>query len=289
MCQRARRTEPTGAAIEEEDEGGRPRYAFPELDAQIRVAISEYEAVFPKLNFTSPKDASWMVASSSPLKCTSPADIYLLLKSSDFTQHDLSPESVFEGCEDASNPPRYELELVLRKWYHVDTSREFRCFVRQGVLIGISQRDPNPYDYMLESNFKEKVKETISSFWKREILGKWATDDYVFDFLLTRNIDSGHIIDFQPFAPKTDALLFSYEELEDLRRSDSQSLPEIRVVDGSTDPSRTAPRDVHNRVPMEFLSLSAGQTVEDFTRMWQEQIQKATTDSDSDSDDSNRL
>ncbi len=135
-----------------------------------------------------------MVASSSPLKCTSPADIYLLLKSSDFTQHDLSPESVFEGCEDTSTPPSYELELVLRKWYHVDTSREFRCFVRQGVLIGpslyilqhaqlcnfwagVSQRDPNPYDYMLESNFKEKVKETISSFWKREILGKWATDD----------------------------------------------------------------------------------------------------------------
>lgn len=77
-----------------------------------------------------------MLSTSTPLRCASPADIYILLKSSDFTQHDLALESVFEGCEDASNPPPYELELVLRKWYHVDTSREFRCFVRQGVLLG---------------------------------------------------------------------------------------------------------------------------------------------------------
>jgi hypothetical protein len=32
------------------------RYAFPELDSQIRAAIDEYDgAVFPKLNFSSPK------------------------------------------------------------------------------------------------------------------------------------------------------------------------------------------------------------------------------------------
>jgi hypothetical protein len=32
------------------------RYAFPELDSQIRVTIEEYGgAVFPKLNFSSPK------------------------------------------------------------------------------------------------------------------------------------------------------------------------------------------------------------------------------------------
>jgi len=32
------------------------RYSFPELDAQIRATIDEYGgAVFPKLNFSSPK------------------------------------------------------------------------------------------------------------------------------------------------------------------------------------------------------------------------------------------
>jgi hypothetical protein len=31
------------------------QYAFPELDAQIRACIDMYGAVFPKLNFSSPK------------------------------------------------------------------------------------------------------------------------------------------------------------------------------------------------------------------------------------------
>ena len=31
------------------------RFAFPEIDAKIRRAISDYGGVFPKLNFSSPK------------------------------------------------------------------------------------------------------------------------------------------------------------------------------------------------------------------------------------------
>jgi hypothetical protein len=38
-----------------DSDDARQRYAFPELDAQIRAAISEYGAVFPKLNFSSPR------------------------------------------------------------------------------------------------------------------------------------------------------------------------------------------------------------------------------------------
>ncbi len=40
---------------EEEEEDTAQRYAFPELDQQIRKAIEEYGAVFPKLNFSSPR------------------------------------------------------------------------------------------------------------------------------------------------------------------------------------------------------------------------------------------
>ena len=39
----------------EEDVEEGPHYAFTELDAQIREAVKEYGAVFPKLNFSSPK------------------------------------------------------------------------------------------------------------------------------------------------------------------------------------------------------------------------------------------
>lgn len=63
----------------------------------------------------------------------------MLLKSSDFVSHDLTPDSVFENCDVSTQEkglPRYELELVLRKWYPVNPSREVRCFVRNGRLIG---------------------------------------------------------------------------------------------------------------------------------------------------------
>jgi D123 len=35
------------------------QYAFPEFDAQIRACIDKYGAVFPKLNFSSPKARPW--------------------------------------------------------------------------------------------------------------------------------------------------------------------------------------------------------------------------------------
>ena len=65
----------------------------------------------------------------------------MLLKSSDFINDDLNPESVFEDynpelSKNEAPRPAYELELVLRKWYPVDRGRELRCFVRGNKLIG---------------------------------------------------------------------------------------------------------------------------------------------------------
>jgi hypothetical protein len=41
--------------LEDVQEESSRKYAFPELDAKIRQTIKEYGAVFPKLNFSSPK------------------------------------------------------------------------------------------------------------------------------------------------------------------------------------------------------------------------------------------
>ncbi|KAG2153021.1 D123-domain-containing protein [Suillus bovinus] len=164
---------------EDEDDAAVGRtFSFPDLDEGIRQIIKEYGATFPKLNFSSPKDASWVLPPSSPLKCTSPSDVYILLKSSDFTSHDLSIDTVFEGCEcDPSNPPSYQLELVLRKWYPIDKSREFRCFVREGRLIGISQRDTNFYEFMNEPQIQNKIVETLGRFWNEKIKTEWHGQD----------------------------------------------------------------------------------------------------------------
>ncbi|KAI0821995.1 D123-domain-containing protein [Trametes gibbosa] len=278
-----------GDQAHEDDDDVRVRFAFPELDAQIREAVAEYGAVFPKLNFSSPRDAAWVLPASSPLKCTSPVDVYLLLKSSDFIQHDLDVELVFDGCEpvhtsdDAHIP--YELELVLRKWYPVDRARELRCFVRQENLIGISQRDPNYYDFWNEQETQDKVVKAVSDFWATHIKGKWeqTQGNYTFDFLLTRDLSRGHIVDFNPYLPRTDPLLFTYEELHDLLLARSgASEPELRVVDSPAHPAaaRNAPVHQHNMVPIEALAMSSGRGVSEFAEAWQEEIRKSMQEQD---------
>ncbi|KAJ8583375.1 D123-domain-containing protein [Rhizopogon salebrosus TDB-379] len=255
-------------------------FSFPDLDERIRQIIREYGAVFPKLNFSSPKDASWVLPPSSPLKCTAPSDVYLLLKSSDFVSHDLSIDTVFEGCRyDTSNPPSYQLELVLRKWYPIDRSREFRCFVREGHLTGISQRDTNFYDFMNEPQTQQKIIEALQRLWEGDIKSKWlGQQDYIFDVLMTRDLSRGHVLDFNPYAPRTDPLLFTYEELSSVFTLRS-STPELRIIDSPLHPAatRNAPAHQHNMLPIEALALSSGRDINEFSNLWQEEIQRSMT------------
>eukprot|EP00936_MAST-01D_sp_MAST-1D-sp1_P002520 g2520.t1 len=71
------------------------RACLAQLVADVDAAIARLGgAVFPKLNWSSPRDAAWVAGGS--LKCQSAADVFLLLKSSDFVAHDL--EHAFDGC-----------------------------------------------------------------------------------------------------------------------------------------------------------------------------------------------
>ena len=110
----------------------------------------------------------------------------------------------------------------------------------------------------------------------------------MFDFLLTRDLSRGHVIDFNPYAPRTDPLLFTYEDLHDLllaRGDDYSPQPELRVVDSPSHPAatRNAPAHQHNMVPLEALTISSGRNMEDFAGALQEEIRKSMQD-DSDED-----
>lgn len=70
-----------------------------------------------------------------PLHCISLADVYLLLKSSDFVHHGLEVKTAYEGCEDEEGgEPR--IELVLKKHEEMNPAQEVRCFVRDDILLG---------------------------------------------------------------------------------------------------------------------------------------------------------
>lgn len=136
--------------------------SFPSLQESIKSAITTLGGfVFPKLNWSSPKDAAW-IAFGSTLKCTDVSSILLLLKSSDFVNHDLS-----------QNEP---VVLALRKWYELIPSMEFRCFVRNGKLIAISQRDHvNFYEFLVHE--KQDLEIIILEFFTSRIQSKFFDED----------------------------------------------------------------------------------------------------------------
>ncbi|CAG8657519.1 20080_t:CDS:2 [Gigaspora rosea] len=212
--------------ISEDDEQQLP--SFPDLEQQIWQAIEEFDgAVFPKLNWSSPRDAAWMSATNT-LKCNNPSDIFLLLKSSDFVAHDL--DHAFEDCnyeEESLRRQRPDVfELVLRKWYDVAPSMEFRCFVRNEELVD------------------------------------------VFDAYVTRNRERVWLIDFNPFGPMTDSLLFTWEEILTATGS-----PIFRIITSQSQAhqSRSQPF-VTNRFPREIFDFSQGQTVVEFAERFQREL-----------------
>jgi hypothetical protein len=116
----------------EESEARRP--SFPDLTDFICSTMRSFGGpVFPKLNWSSPKDAAWV--NGGTLKCTQAKDVYTLLKSSDFVMHDID-FALEEDCRQG-----FTFSLVLRKWCNLHRSMEFRCFVRGGDLVAACQRD----------------------------------------------------------------------------------------------------------------------------------------------------
>jgi hypothetical protein len=128
---------------ENDENDNKKQFHFPQLNQQIKSAISSLGgAVIPKLNWSAPKDATWVNGGS--LKCENAGDVYILIKSSDFCLHDLL-RNALQDCEDydesafSNNPP--PVQLVLRKWCNLHPSMEFRCFVRDHELckLGIDR------------------------------------------------------------------------------------------------------------------------------------------------------
>lgn len=299
----------TSSSGSDSDDEPAKQFSFPQLDAEIRSVLSRYDgAVFPKLNWSSPQDAAWMIPGQN-LKCQNPADVYLLLKSSDFISHDL--DHAFDDCDDDDSaslspnlnesvaalniddstpvpsalsnqqPPPFSFELVLKKWFDMPKSQEWRCFVRDRQLIGISQRDTTFYDFLQGEPAKQQIREQIYNFWDETVRTEFPSTDYTLDVYLTRDQSRTFIIDLNPYSPSTDPLLFTYLELASLTRPASASSPppphtsiELRVVDASGS-ARALPRYSHNRYPKDVVELSEGQSVAEFAKVWGEKLKDA--------------
>ncbi|OTA98857.1 hypothetical protein M426DRAFT_68974 [Hypoxylon sp. CI-4A] len=218
---------------DEEEEAPRlpPNQRFPELHQTIKDKIEELGgAVAPKLNWTAPKDAAWISPHQNTIKCTSPNDIYLLLKSSNFITYDL--EHAFDDCTPTRNnpsssppsngtTPSFKPVLVLRSYFNPHTAMEFRCFVKHRNLIGISQRDLHFYEFL--DSLKPDIVARVTQLFNNKLRYTFPDGNFTFDVYIPEGEDDGdgplsraRLIDINAWAPHTDSLLFDWVELLDM-------------------------------------------------------------------------
>jgi hypothetical protein len=158
--------------------------SFPLLWCQINECIADLGGfVFPKLNWSSPKDAAW-ISLDSTLKCDNANDVFLLLKASDFISHDLNYP--YENALDLSISCSVDQYfLVLRKWCSLFPSMEFRVFVKNKRIIGICQRDIYSfYDFL--QDLKKDFQTRIIDFYGKEIKDKFPDTDCNLNFLIKK-------------------------------------------------------------------------------------------------------
>ncbi|PBP24853.1 putative cell division cycle protein [Diplocarpon rosae] len=188
-----------------------PSLAFAAIHQQISDTITELGGlVAPKLNWSAPKDATWISMKKNSMECATPNDIYLLLKSSDFVTHDL--EHAFDDCvDDDSFKQDIPYVLVLRKWFKVNPSCEYRCFVKDERVIGICQRDLNYFDFLFP--MKDRLRDTILEYFEKTLKNTFPDGSFVFDIYLPEPYEKVRLVDINPWAPRTDPLLFSWLEL----------------------------------------------------------------------------
>lgn len=139
--------------------------AFSEL---LKQTIKELGgAAFIKTNWHCPKDAFW-ITTGQTMCCKDIVDIYQLLKASSICKEDLNFHGLEGYCDGTadnstsdSNTNQY---LILKKWYDIHPASEYRCFVRDRKIIGISPRDWPQYHEHICSQKLDIVSDIVSMF-----------------------------------------------------------------------------------------------------------------------------
>ena len=232
----------TSSDAEEEEEDNDPSLLWLATHTAIRSTLSSLGRAVPKLNWSAPKDAAWISATNS-LECATANDVYLLLKSSDFVTHDL--EHAFDDCVDWDNnsgcaaaaaglDAEIPYSLVLRKAFRWNPALEVRVFVRRGRVLGMAQRDLNYYDFLF--GLRPRLKRQILDFWEKEVRAKFAEESYALDVYVPPPYERVWIVDFNPWARRTDPGLWSWLELltmdEPVEIEEEEEVVRLRIVGG---------------------------------------------------------
>ncbi|KAH3683671.1 hypothetical protein WICPIJ_005355 [Wickerhamomyces pijperi] len=254
---------------------------FQETHDKIQSIIDQYGAVTPKLNWSAPRDATW-ITTTNTMKCTNVLDLYLLLNASNYVMYDI--DSAFDECEDQNNGEankHVEYELVLRKWVNVNPALEFRCFVKGRKLIGISQRELNYYDFL--EALGSTLKPLIVDFFNNVLRDTFDDADFVFDVYIPRPFDKVFLIDINTFSRTTDSQMFTWHELAliNAEEFDQEKDMEFRLVTKMNKGRFYSKEHSENQVPRDVVDASLdSNAMAELAKQWRELQVKAGVDPD---------
>lgn len=176
--------------------------------SSIRLRLDEAIARFPggafvRLGSRSPKD-SWLGHREGLRVTTAEKALRLLCDASERISDDLH---LALACE-------YAPHLFVRQWIEIPCWAEFRCFSRDGELVGISQ-----YDYHLGrreeivSNGAD-IEKAIHRFFRESFSPRTHLSTVVFDVFLEATLSSVTLLEINPFDEYTDPCLFEQRTFE---------------------------------------------------------------------------
>ncbi|KAJ2554518.1 hypothetical protein EV175_002555 [Coemansia sp. RSA 1933] len=208
--------------------------------------------VFPRMNWSSPRDAIHMTTSDS-LKCANPSQIYLLLKSSYNIASDIESGRYLSSDQLGE----FEPELVLRQWCNLIPSMEFRCFVRNRQIIAISQIDPRFYDFL--EDMSSEILAKISDLFETHVRPNFPSSSYCFDAYIARTADKTYVVDFEPWTHSVEPILFDWDELLEMSHDGE---PEIRFFPNNVNTmGYFTKKHSMNRYPVEMTSATFQNTL----------------------------
>ncbi|KAF8819740.1 hypothetical protein IE077_004056 [Cardiosporidium cionae] len=263
-------------------ETGYPLIYTPEFKAlcdSIKKAIQELGGnVVLKLNWSSPKDAKWMLGS---LQCTSASEVLLQLQSSAWIQHDL--DKAFTGCQDlyaSTNFPKVNYKLSLRKFVTLSEGMEFRSFVAWDTLIALCQRDVGGYFSFLQDRlFQAEIMNSIQSKFETVLRPSIELKRFVFDVYI--HMQKGditcRIVDLSPWGTTTDPLLFTWDELRTKAFLEKENV-EFRYI--KSEAGKQLKSEELQQLPQEMLDLSLTSCDDNAIDTFVKAAQKTTSNED---------
>jgi len=101
----------------------------------------------------------------------------------------------------------FPLQVFVRKFVDFDPLLEFRAFVSNSHLLGVTAYHKLLYVPFISDN-KKQIGELIFNFWNTELKQKINCEDYAIDFVISKELDKVYVIELNYPPPIADTILF---------------------------------------------------------------------------------